>query len=331
MAGKVQYSQTITLEDIAQQVGVSRNTVSLALRDSDKVTDETKARIKRMARQLGYVPNYAARNLRIRRSGIIGIYTLDIFNAIRAEMVAKLLPKLHTPTHRPILGLGQSATETWVNSPWIQTFLELKVEALVIIQNALNKKPYWLSQIPTIAVTTQPDDNIDCDLVGLDRYEAASLGAEYLVKKGHKKIIAAAVKRSYFMDGSKKAIESLNAQCVTVNLKGAPYQADTREIIEIMKSSDPPSAVLAGDTIWAVRLINDLTSQGIGVPQDLAVVSYDFLPLNEHLKIPITTIEQPVVELVETTSRFLTNRLKDPKAEPQHTVLKHKLAIRQSS
>lgn len=323
--------QSLTLEDIAKKAGVSRNTVSLALRNSDKVAPVTKRKIQSFADILGYVPNYAARNLRIRKSGIVGLYTTDIYNAIRAQLVSSLLQALHTGRHRPVLGLGESNRESWQNSPWIRTFQELKAEAMIVIQNDMSVKPNWLDEIPVIAVTAQPCKALNCDLVGLDRTEAVKLGTEHLLEMGHKKIAIAASIGSVFIQGAITALKDTNCEYEVFDANINQPDRDILLVVDRLKRTAPPTAILAGDTKFSVLLTKQLIKANLKIPQDIAIVAYDHLPLNEHLNIPITTIEQPIENLVRNTKALLENRLTLPHSPKIHKVLKHKLVIRNSS
>ncbi|MCK5878941.1 MAG: LacI family DNA-binding transcriptional regulator, partial [Holophagae bacterium] len=145
-----------TLQDIADQIGCARNTVSLALRGSKRISFKMRHQIELVSAQVGYVPNLAARNLKTQRSGLIGIYVESATDDVRVRLLNSLVNELHTTHYKPILGIANSPTEEkWHTAPWIQSFLALNVEALVVVKGLYEidqPEADILKQLPTIIV-----------------------------------------------------------------------------------------------------------------------------------------------------------------------------------
>jgi LacI family transcriptional regulator len=85
------------------------------------------------------------------------------------------------------------------------------------------------------------------------------------------------------------------------------------------------SALIFGDSPTAVEFITLLTEQGTRVPDDLAVISYDYFPYSRHLRIPLTTIVQPIESLVTEAVSLVQNRLENPGSRYIHKTLKHRI------
>ena len=84
-------SKKVTLQNIADKVGCSKNAVSLVLRERGKFSAEKRQAIKHIAKSMGYVPNFAARSLTLNRSGLIGIFLHLFFDPVRIEYIRHLL------------------------------------------------------------------------------------------------------------------------------------------------------------------------------------------------------------------------------------------------
>lgn len=325
-------NKTATLRDVAEVVGCSVNTVSLALRGSARIGKETRILVLREAKKLGYVPNYAARNLITRRSGMIGVYTGGLYDAVRIEMTNCLIENLHTAEYRPVLGLGQRHAGPWHDSPWMKTFQALNVEAIVIVSDSPERLPVWAARIPIILVGSQPKRTLRCDCLGLDRKEAARLGIEHLLSRGHRDILVASSAPHPFTQGCRKALRAAGCKERRVDLTMPLTDTSRAELLEcVLSQKDQLSAVILSDSGVAVELIHELSQRKIKVPEDIAVLAYDYLPLADKLKVPLTTIEQPIKELMTNAVDVIKARLSEPDKPFIHKTLSHRLMVREST
>ncbi len=322
------------LADIARKAGCSVNTVSLALRNSRRISEDLRKKIHSIAEQFLYTPNYAARNLRVRRSGIIGVYTHILNDAVRTELINHFLDELHTAEYRPVLGLGQGFTQgPWYTSPWMQTFRELRVEALVVLWGTVAELPEWTKSIPIILVGCEPDETLPCDYLALDRKQAGNLGTEHLISRGHREILVGTNVSTNFGKGCVKAL-SAN--------RGKPYEPSwdfpTTDLtqaqqygFQLASRKTFPSAAIFGDSGIAASFMRGVLDAGKKVPRDIAVVGYDYFPWAPMLAVPLTTVEQPIETMASAAVELIRKRLAEPEAPPVHIIQPHRLVIRESS
>ncbi|MFA5865950.1 MAG: LacI family DNA-binding transcriptional regulator [Phycisphaerae bacterium] len=325
--------EKVTLDDIARAAGCSKNTASLALRNSKRISLNLRTRIHTIADQLHYTTNSAARNLRARRSGMIGIYTGTLCDAVRTELVNHLLAELHTAEYHPVLGVGQGHSESWYSSPWMQTFRELRVEALVVLWEKIDKLPEWSRSIPIILVGCEPNENFPCDYLALDRQQAGELGIEHLLSRGHRKILVGAFSNSDFAQGCRKKLNAVHCK---------PYQssfdinyADISQArlagYTLAQNKIPPTAALFHDSGYAANFIQGVLDAHRKVPGNIAVVGYDYFPWAQMLAVPLTTIEQPIGTMASMAVELIKRRLAQPESPAIHMVQPHTLVIRSSS
>jgi LacI family transcriptional regulator len=325
--------KTVTLEDIARAAGCSKNTVSLALRNSRRISAPLRNRIRGLAETMQYIPDYAARNLRVQRSGLIGVYTHALQDAVRTEMVNHLLAELHTAEYRPVLGLGQGSREPWHASPWMQTFRELRVEALVVLWSHVYDLPDWSRSIPIIMVGGDPAENLPCDYLALDRKQAGAMGTEHLLSRGHRRVLIAAPTEGDFYQGCLQTLG--DARCKPYL---PPYRPDFSDLQQarifghtLARQKDPPNAALFVDSGYAATFLRGVLDARRRVPQDIAIVGYDYFPWAEMLAVPLTTVEQPIGTLASAAVELIRRRLANPDSPPTHMVQPHTLVIRGSS
>ena len=321
-----------TLKDIAAEAGVSVNTASLALRESPRISGETRKRVHRIARRMQYVPNSAARNLARKRSGLIGIYTRALYDAVRTRLINRLFAELHTAEYRPILGLAENANDPWYASPWMRTFQELKVEALVVVVEGVDRLHRWPARVPTVLVGCQPMESLQCDYLGLDRREGAKLGVAHLVARGHKKILVACAEKADFAQGCFEQIAAAGLQAMSVNLTQPSDEKRLHAVLDFLAgTTEKPTAAIFGDSPLAAQFMHRMEELGYRVPGDIAVVGYDYFPWADMLKTSLTTVEQPIAEMASEAVKMIRARLADLNCPPMRMVLPHRLVVRESA
>lgn len=294
-----------------------------------------RARVKQVADQMGYVPNLTARNLKTRQSGLIGIYAASAQDDVRVAIINSLVTGLHSTHHKPMLGIADSPDDSWIAAPWIESFRALGADALVVATWELQKTAGTLfRQIPTIVVGCPPVENprlVDC--VALDRYEAGRVGVEHLLARGRTRICICAIPHTDdFTQGCLEALRQARIEpCGPLAMKYRSSGEIHAFCSALLASRPKPTSVIFGDSATAAIFLSDALQRGVRIPQDLAVIGYDYLAWADHLKVPLTTIEQPVSEMASLAVDLVKKRLADPDAPTRQYVLPHRLVVRESA
>ncbi|MFM2281402.1 MAG: hypothetical protein RLZZ444_3633, partial [Pseudomonadota bacterium] len=182
-------AQKVKLSTIAETLGVSTATVSLALRDSPLVAVSTRDRIKEQARALGYIYNRRAASLRTSRSGIIGVIVHDIMNPFYGEILKAIESELDRSQYTFILSNHYDSVEKQRN--FIETMLQLGGDG-IIMSPAIGSPPEDLelaeeNGMPVILVARTIDGVTLPGFRGDDSY-GISLATNHLISLGHKVI-----------------------------------------------------------------------------------------------------------------------------------------------
>jgi DNA-binding LacI/PurR family transcriptional regulator len=323
-------SSPVTQARIAALANCSQNTVALALQGSTRISAKRRAQIERLAAKLGYRPSMAASGLRRGRSGLIGLYgRLDI---IRTLLATELMVRLHGPSQKPILGLELEGVRPWHTGAWVDTLLALRVEAVVSFAwNDEPTVPPWASRTPVIFTGYDPDPRSVCDFVAMDRAGAVRMGVDYLVSQGHRRI---QMLRYYpgkrIADAFEQAVRSHGLEPSIFPYKpGEDHEAILSRFLDQFRTADAPTAVFVLPTGFACELHAAAIRRAVRVPGDLTILAYDLTPALDSLRIPITTLDQPVVELAENAAAAVARRLQTPGAPPMHVTLGFRLNVRQ--
>ena len=340
-----------TLKEIAQEVGCSATTVSLAIRGSSpKVSESVRKQILKTAEKLSYVPHLAAKQLVRGKSGLIGIYMPAMgHNEVWVSLAEELLQRLNDNQYKPILGVGPNIDNIAATNSWLQTFVQLNIEALIVMAQTIEevKIPHRLnSKFPLWIGIWPPEKPVQSNYIALDRIHAARMAVEHLLSKGRKNILVATIgtKRHseiakfvnshgaevefydysiYIKQSNKKSKSEITEEHIHVATKLTEY---------ITSKSTKPDACFLGDSPTAVIFINYLISKGIKVPDDIAVVGYDYTPMAKTAMVPLTTVEQPIDIIIdEAVDSIFTILQDDQKQVARQKIIQHRLVERQST
>lgn len=329
-------NRPVTQADIAQVAGCSQNTVALALRQSPRISAARRREIARIAERLGYRANVAARSLRRGRTGLIGLFTGQL-DFVRLRYARQMLAQLHTTEYKPILGTDDTVCEPWYDATWIQTLRELQVEALVSFAwHDKARLPAWHKQVPVIFSGFSTPMPPHCDCINMDRRGAGRMATEYLLSRGTRKVeMVTANPAAIANDGYHDAMRAAGLRPVVF------LRQDNRETEEELarrylhrlkaRKRAEPLGVFAISSPMAAWLCNAARDSGLRVPQDLAVVGYDYMEWADRLAVPLTIVEQPIDELVQETVKAVRARLADPEAEHVRMTLPFRLVQRVSA
>ena len=180
-----------TLKDIAKRTGVSVSTVSRVLHDDSKkykISDETTAKVKSAAKDLGYRVNALARGLRQQKTSEVGIIVPDISNPFFSEIVKNLAGELRKKGYNFIV--YDSDEDLNIEISGVKSLLEKRVDGLIIAsvgQEFSHIQKIRDAEIPVVMVDRCFAD-LDVDSVSVDNVKGSLLAVNYLIKEGHSRI-----------------------------------------------------------------------------------------------------------------------------------------------
>ncbi len=323
-------AKSATLHDIARIAKCSLNTASLAIKDSSRISERRRREIQKIANELNYIPNHSARNMRAKRTRIVGIYTLPLYDAVRAEMANTLIEELHAEGYKTMLGIA-SGKEKWYQSSWMKSFQEMRVEVIVILWQEPEILPEWAKKIPVIFIGCSSKGHPECDYLALDRKEAGRMGAEHLVSRGYKNVLVATSAHNRFTEGCLEILKKAGALCNKVYSIPDDNEQFYSLGYSISQSNEMPDAVICGDSHAAAKFMQGVLESGKKIPDDIAIVGYDYFPLADVLAVPLTTVEQPLELIASRAASLIKQRLKEPEFPKIHIIQPHRLVVRKSS
>jgi LacI family transcriptional regulator len=329
-------SRRVTLLDIAHDAGVSRATVSLVLRESPLVADETRERVRASMRKLGYVYNRAAASLRTRQTKTIGLIITDINNPYFAEIVVGIESRLDTAGY--VVLLGNTAEMVSKQERMLATMQEFRVGGILLCPAPGETNPdlFRRAYVP-IVLFARYIPGITLDYVGIDNVYGAEKAVEHLLALGHRRIA--------FVGGSPEVTsrrERLAGYEQTLSKNGiAPDPAcivsseATRDsgynaMLPLLDLADPPTAALCFNDVVAFGAILALVARGRTPGHDFPVIGYDDIPEAALFHPKLTTVAVHPRRIGDMVAELLLERMSQPDTPPQQLILSPQLIIRES-
>jgi len=329
----------VTIEDIAQVVGVSANTVSRALNDRGEIRPETKNTILEAAHRLRYHPNRLAQRLRQNRTGIIGVVVADNANPFFAAVVKGIENAATANDYSIILKDSNETLETERKS--IEVMLAEQVDGLIIapVHNQREELTALIeNRFPIVALARYPK-GWDSHYVVVDNVSGGHLATSHLLDRGYQRIglvngPASDLSAERRFEGYAQA---LSERGIGLDMDLVFYGATTMEQgykrgKELLATDNPPRAVHTFSDYVALGFIRAAREASVRIPDDVAIVGFDDIAVSSYLAPSLSTISVPMAEMGKKAAEFLLANIdRDEDVHPFQLKLGPELVARESS
>ncbi|MFT9497738.1 LacI family DNA-binding transcriptional regulator [Anaerosolibacter sp.] len=329
----------VTLLQVAKHAGVSRSTASLALRGGRYVSEETREKVFDSMRQLGYVYDRGAANLRSKSSSSVGLVFTDLDNPFYTALLIGINEKLNKHNLTPLLGTTFESCA--IQERLISTMLEYRVGGIILF--AVPDTPKELIDrikqvgIPVVLINRNfPERSFD--YIGIDDLTAGQIAAEHLIGKGHHRIgfIGGSSKLSSWRE-RKQGYENAYAKAGlhidhSLIIEGAATRESGYELMEeVLDFQDPPTAVFCYNDIVAIGAMMKLKERGLIPGHDMAILGVDDIPEASIFTPKLTTVSSfPMLRGARAAS-LLYDRMEGLTTEPpQSIIIQPELIVRES-
>ena len=333
----------VTIRDIAKDCGVSITTVSFALNNiKGRVNEETKQRVLRSAKKLGYIPNVFAKSLKSKLSNTIAlIYEeshLSDRNASTLQFVSSSIKYLNQLGKDTLIRLYNSkAEEKNYQEEYLSLYLSNKVDGFLFFCDILSDSFLRILQenhVPFVVISQGAKYN-GVDAVGIDNFQAALMGLSHLKKQGYQTIYY------FFSKGANKSARQmafeyfLEQNSIHGTVLAYPEKDITKDgiwnfISPSIQTKEGKTAFFCWNDAAAILLLDIFYAHDIRVPADIGVLGFDNIPASEICNPPLTTIEQPFATLATKSIDILQQRIISGQSSLKTVLLDTRLVVRKS-
>lgn len=310
--------QGARMRDVAQAAGVSLMTVSRALREPHKLSEETRKAVMDAVQRIGYVPNSIAANLASNRSNVVGQIVPSIQNSLYAETIKGTADVLRTAgLHLLLADSGYSLQE---EEALIGAFLAQRVAGLILHNTDHTPRALQMIEragVPVIETGDIPREPIDM-VVSYSNFAAARAMTQHLAGRGYRRIGFVSLQTRT----NRRARERQRGYLA--GLKAAGHARDDRLLLEvdsgltsgshalvdmITRAPDVDAIFFAGDVL-AIGALFEAQRRGWKVPGRVAIASFDDLDILQHTVPKLTCLRLPRLEIGRRGAQALLERLR---------------------
>jgi LacI family transcriptional regulator len=292
-----------TIRDVAREAGVSVTTVSRVLNDSGPVKSETRQRIRDVARRLHFTPNTTARNLSTRRTNTIGVLLPDVYGEFFSEVIRGIdqTARQHG-FHVLISGAHNEPAEVAA----AVSAMRGRVDGLILMASGLDAMTLARNlseRIPAVLINADHDSS-HFDTINIDNFGGAKAMTVHLLALGHREIRMisgparnrdAAERERGFRAALQAAGITTSGDCVVAG--GFTEASGYRATEQLLASEIRPTAIFAANDSMAVGALSAVRKHGLSVPEDIAIVGFDDVPIAEYVSPPLTTVKVFIAKL----------------------------------
>jgi LacI family transcriptional regulator len=339
--------QAVTIRHVAADVGVSLQTVSRVINNEPNVRPELKERVQEAITRLGYVPSIAAQRMSGSRSYLILALndrdrTIADWRARQGtdwvdQMLLGGMLKCAEHGYRMIVELVDTHSDH-VTRELLAAIAALQPDGIILTpphsDNPLIVRCLAEQKIPFARIGSKEDD-VGMP-ISMDDEGSAATATRYLAARGHRRIgfIAGAAEyelSGWRVDGWKTAMRE--AGLATDGLLQAgdfTYASGERAARALLAHSPPPTAIIASNDQMALATLEVARALGLGVPEDLSVISFDNTPLMQFTQPQLTAIDQPIAATASKAVELIIAAQKGEAMLDELTVITSRLVERGS-
>lgn len=324
----------VTIKDIAKRAGVSYSTVSRALNNVSAGHSENKQKILNIAKEMGYIPNQAAVQLKMSRSYTIGVYFSTISKMTSPFVLHDVLTGVYdvVGSRYNVVVKGIDMHQKGELNPSFYDgiiVLSQRTEDSAFIDEVLEK------EIPVVAICRIVPYNIPN--VVTDEAKAMERGMNYLLDRGHRRI--AVIEGIQGLDSTslrhigwrnsmlKHGLDPDGVHIETGNYRYSSGYAAARRILTM----DPlPTAILCFNDEMAFAAKAAVQEKGLDVPDDVSLIGFDNWNMSSFGNMRLTTIERNMGDLAREGTKILVKRMESGIIDNARVYLDNKLVERES-
>lgn len=304
----------LNMRTVAQRAGVSSATVSRVINGSPAVKEETAAHVRRILKELNFIPNPIATTLKYGRSNTYGLIIPDLANPFYPEFLLNFEEALVESDYELLLATTQSSQPKLINS--VRRMVMRHVDGVVVMASEYDTRavePLLDRQIPIVTIDrgrAQPGSG-DVSLDFEDGYRQA---VHHLYELGHKRI--GFIGGNLGIHTSAVRVEAFRKAVVDVGLtfderlvRAGDYRVSGGDAAMTSMLMEPrrPTAVVTANDLTAFGALRALHARGIQVPKEMSIVGFDGIAIGDAVYPALTTVASPSRELAQSCLRALNH------------------------
>lgn len=297
--------KSVTLQDIANELGLTKVSISKALRDHPDISVNTRIKVKETAARLGYRPNLVARSLTSSQSKTIGLIIPKIAHHFFATVVESIYKTAFENGYEVIIGVSHE--DETLEKKQLETMLQMRVDGLLVSVTEHTKSPKRFEAVRKMGIKLvffdRGFENSGFSYIRTQDRKNAKLGVSAFIKKGYREIAHLAGYSNVEIGRDRKQgyLDALEEAGITPNPKaiiegGYSEEAGYEGFAKLVKTVGIPKALFTVTYPVGLGVLKYMKAHGID-PADVPILSFGNSDFNEYLATPFYCIKQPTATL----------------------------------
>ena len=308
----------VTLKDVANRAGVSRSAVSRTFTAGASVSAKTRAKVEAAAQELGYAPNALASSLTTGRTKLVGLIANNFHNPLILEVIDLFTRGLQERGLRPLLVNLSGATDPDAS---VRMLRQYSVDGVIVASSTLPPsfaRAFRSAHLPVVHAFGRYSRAPDVHVVGIDNVACGRMAAETLLQRGYRRLgfLGGPESATSTQDRAAGFVQGLAGLSVTLSY-AADYTFDAGRAAMQDLLASPAEAYFCGDDLLAVGALSAIEDAGLNVPRDIGLIGLNDMEMSRWQNIGLTTIRQPVAEIIGAAIDLVTAAIDDPDLAPQ--------------
>ncbi len=326
------------MQDVADLVGVSKQTVSAVINDKPGITDETRGRVLAAIDQLGYRLDFRARSLRTGRTRTVALLVTDVASPFLSKIASAAEDCAYAAHYNLVLYNTRDSVER--EMAYMDSVVQRAVDGVLAVaarDTSTASESLAAAGIPVVMLDRVPR-HYHGPSVTFDNQGAGRLAAEHLLDLGHRRLAHITGPESVHISQERLAgfRQVLHARGLTGELPIERAEAwgvqDGYDAMRRLLARGPRfTAIFAGGDPLAIGALRALREAGRSIPADVSIVSIDDIDLAEFLYPPLTTVSQSIGEMAALGVRLLLDLLAGNTPQQTQIVIPPRLIVREST
>ena len=313
-----------TVKDIAKKLGLHHSTVSRALRDYSDISEETKQKVRKLAREMNYSPNIVAQSLKTKRTKLIGIIVPEILHNFFSRAISGIENIVYRKGFVPIVLQSNESSEREVLN--IDAMITNRVAGLIvsISQNTFSGRHFQklIDKKVPLVFFDRVVMGLKAGYVISDDERGAFKGVQYLINKGYKKIVHISGPEELTicknrLKGYQKALQKNRIpQDPDLIYHGTLHEKNGYETMqEILTKGSLPDAIFAVNDPVAMGAYKKIKESGLKMPEDIAILGFSNNEISSYLDPALSTIDQFPGKIGKLAAEILFDQIEGKKSQ----------------
>lgn len=337
-------NKDVTIYDIAEKMNLATSTISRALKDHPTISEKTIKKVKKMAEEMGYVPNTLAAGLRGNKTNTIGVLIPTVTQPFLSSLISGIEVTAQKSGYNVIIMQSHDSYKEEVSMA--KSLYSSRVSGVICslameTRDTTHFEQFVSNNIPLVFVDRVPKD-FNTFRVVIDNYAAGYKATKHLIDQGCLRIghITAGSqfgnlynerKRGY-LDALKDNGLPVDEELI-VNLNAVTYDEGEKASNKLLDLANRPDGIFSSGDIMGVSAVQCAKKRGIKVPEELAVIGFNNDPISEIIDPNLSTITHPASKMGETSAEIILKNLNSLNKDDakEITFLNTEVLIRESS